>query len=153
MWYSSDLGYLAATVQVQVSICLVSQKPLHLILQHIAVDKALQLFYLLRACAPSLGRRRRHRRALHGNGCSDGWRGRKGREGGRKVTCGERKFKKCTRVSEAQLFDSHYIVIIRNVSISRHWLSKRCMDISPTTQYRQTVESLDQIYPWEIYLK
>lgn len=43
-----------------------------------------------------------------------------GRKGGRKVTCGERKFKKWTRVSEAQLFESHYIVIIRNVSISRH---------------------------------
>lgn len=51
---SSNLWFFAVIVQLQFSVWLVSQNALHLVLQDVAVNEALQLLYLLRAGASSL---------------------------------------------------------------------------------------------------
>lgn len=52
---ATDLRHFATVVQLQLAVRLVSQQPLHLVLQHVAVDEALQLFDLLRSRASGFG--------------------------------------------------------------------------------------------------
>lgn len=69
-WVSVHLGDMGlCPLALAVTLCLVRQQPLHLVLQHVAVNEAFQLLDLLGAAASRLRGSRCCRGVLHSSGC------------------------------------------------------------------------------------